>query len=295
MAVRSALRITPALSFLGIALAILAALLLSPGVSHAAPAVTTDKADYAPGEIVIITGSGFNKGDVLDVVVTRPDASIVKGDGTFSSGWDTVTAGPGGIFTYNYQLNGILGLYTIDVYASPWNGPDSYDIPMATTTFTDFTSTSLSINTAAYSTNTLAVTLTVAWAGSGGDPTQARFVNDLSPEGSCSSLGGGVYGPWTTLTEVGTSNTATFSHTLASSTATGLRRVCMEVAQGSLGSPTNLLSANDLIYYRVNNPSLAASCGLDIVLVLDSSGSIDSVELAQMKTALLGFVSAFLR
>ena len=292
MTVRSAHRLTPAL--ISIVIALLAAVVFSPSVTHAAPSVTTDKADYSPDETVIVTGSGFNNGDVLDVVITRPDASIIKGDGTFTDGWDTVTAGPGGSFTYNYVLNGILGTYTVDVYSSPWNGPDSYDVPMATTTFTDFKSVSLSIEAGAYSTNSLAVTLTVAWSGSGGDPTQARFANDLSPEGSCSNLSGGSFGPWTTLTEIGTSNTATFAHTLATSTETGLRRVCAEVAKGSLGSPSNTLPADDLIYYRVDNPALSSSCGLDIVLVLDSSGSIDSSELAQMKTAMLSFVSAFL-
>ena len=42
------------------------------------------------------------------------------------------------------------------------------------------------------------------------------------------------------------------------------------------------------------NPTLANSCGLDIALVLDSSGSIGSGELGQMKDAFEGFVSAFL-
>lgn len=44
----------------------------------------------------------------------------------------------------------------------------------------------------------------------------------------------------------------------------------------------------------VANPDLANSCGLDIALVLDSSGSIDNTELGQMKTAFNGFVDAFL-
>jgi len=42
------------------------------------------------------------------------------------------------------------------------------------------------------------------------------------------------------------------------------------------------------------NPALPTSCGLDMGLVIDSSGSIDSTELGQMKTAYKDFVDAFL-
>lgn len=42
------------------------------------------------------------------------------------------------------------------------------------------------------------------------------------------------------------------------------------------------------------NPPLEQTCGLDIVLVLDSSGSIDDTELATMKGAFEDFVDAFL-
>ena len=44
----------------------------------------------------------------------------------------------------------------------------------------------------------------------------------------------------------------------------------------------------------VPNPELGNSCGLDIALVLDSSGSINATELGQMKNAFEGFVGAFL-
>lgn len=41
------------------------------------------------------------------------------------------------------------------------------------------------------------------------------------------------------------------------------------------------------------NPSLGQSCGLDIGLVIDNSGSVDTTEMGQMKTALNSFVDAF--
>ena len=43
-----------------------------------------------------------------------------------------------------------------------------------------------------------------------------------------------------------------------------------------------------------SNPPLGQSCGLDIALVVDSSGSINNTELGQMKTAFNSFVSVFL-
>jgi Mg-chelatase subunit ChlD len=42
------------------------------------------------------------------------------------------------------------------------------------------------------------------------------------------------------------------------------------------------------------NPTLSGSCGIDMLLVIDSSGSISSSELTQMKTAYKQFVDAFL-
>ena len=44
----------------------------------------------------------------------------------------------------------------------------------------------------------------------------------------------------------------------------------------------------------VANPLLGDACGLDIMLVLDRSGSIDATEMAQMNTAAKQFVDAFL-
>jgi len=44
----------------------------------------------------------------------------------------------------------------------------------------------------------------------------------------------------------------------------------------------------------IANPNLSESCGLDMVLILDVSGSINSVKLIQMKNAFTDFVDAFL-
>ncbi len=50
---------------------------------------------------------------MVQVEVTRPDGSVVKGDGSFTPGVDSVTTTPAGDLAYDYILDGILGLYTI--------------------------------------------------------------------------------------------------------------------------------------------------------------------------------------
>ena len=99
----------------------------------------TDKPDYDPNETAIITGFRFEHGVSYDIPVTRPDESIVTGDGTGTPGWDTVTADSVGNFTYSYQLNGLTGPYVVEVHPSPWAGPGSSGTPLATATFTDMT------------------------------------------------------------------------------------------------------------------------------------------------------------
>jgi hypothetical protein len=112
------------------------------------PTLTTDKADYSPSETVHISGSSFAPLLAYDIVVIRPDGSIIKGDGNFNPDgtytcpggaaecWDTVTADASGSFTYAYVLDGIAGDYEVRAYASPWTGDRSL-AALATTTFTD--------------------------------------------------------------------------------------------------------------------------------------------------------------
>ena len=77
--------------------------------------VATDKGDYSPEETVHITGGGYAASCNVVVRVTRPDGSIVVGDGSFTPGSDTVTSSAGGDLAYDYQLDGVLGEYAVDV------------------------------------------------------------------------------------------------------------------------------------------------------------------------------------
>ncbi|MFC1727299.1 DUF4215 domain-containing protein [Patescibacteria group bacterium] len=94
------------------------------------PTVYTDKDDYAPGETVTINGENFSPNLILSIKVTRPDGSVVKGDGSFEPGIDTVETNEEGKLNYLYVLNGIIGEYLVEVL-------DEGGQVLATTTFTD--------------------------------------------------------------------------------------------------------------------------------------------------------------
>src|SRR6266516_6777800 len=80
--------------------------------------VATDQRAYNPGELVHVTGMGYAPGCDVVVKVTRPDGSVVTGDGSFAPGSDTVTTDIFGGFNYDYQLQSfppVEGTYSVDV------------------------------------------------------------------------------------------------------------------------------------------------------------------------------------
>jgi LPXTG-motif cell wall-anchored protein len=92
--------------------------------------IATDKADYAPGETVDMTGAGYAPSCLVEIEVIRPDGSVVKGDGSFEPGADEVRARAGGTIAYAYVLNGIEGVYQVRVLGAQ-------SAVLAATTFTD--------------------------------------------------------------------------------------------------------------------------------------------------------------
>jgi hypothetical protein len=109
---------------------------LNPSNAAPAPTLVSDKADYSPHEIVHLTGSGYTAGAAYDLPVRRPDGSIVKGDGSFAPGWDSVTADGSGAIAYNYALDGVFGIYEARVYPSSWSG-NWDEAPLASVSFRD--------------------------------------------------------------------------------------------------------------------------------------------------------------
>src|SRR5439155_21282691 len=114
----------------------------SPASASTNPVLATGKLDYHPEEIVDITGSGFDPGTDYAIPVLRPDGTIVKGDGTFSWGWDTANTDGSGNLSYNYQLDGVQGTYEVRAYPSDWSGDWELN-PIASVSFTDSASANL--------------------------------------------------------------------------------------------------------------------------------------------------------
>ena len=123
---------------------ILGAMLLVMISGVSALSISTDKDDYEPGEVVLISGEGFNPHAELIVTLVRPDGTIESCDASncnerFLDG--ALTSDENGEFSnYQYDLNGILGEYFIEVsdgenaayiiftdYCSPTYTVDTYD------------------------------------------------------------------------------------------------------------------------------------------------------------------------
>ena len=99
----------------------LAALVLLPAMTASAATITTNQEDYAPWEVVTITGTGFAANSTVDILITWPDGypDLISG----------IRADSIGGFTYKYEKEKFGGKYTVEAVDDANN--------TATTTFTD--------------------------------------------------------------------------------------------------------------------------------------------------------------
>jgi len=189
--------------------------------------VCTDKEDYSPEQTVHITGTGFTPDTQYSVRVTRPDSSIVTGDGSFYSWrttYDEITTDSEGSFQYDYVLDGIAGTYLIEVL-------DSDNNVLATHTFTD--APKVGSVTVSPQTGTLT-------QGTAGSATYTITVNRGSGGGSSGDFNAKL----SFITTLPTGATASFSQgSLAACTGSG-DKTCFE--------------APDTIRFSSKNDSLSA-------------------------------------
>jgi len=179
--------------------------------------LATDKADYAPTEVVVITGYGFAPNTQYTLRIYSSDEPAV--DVSYQ-----ITTDENGSFTYSYQLDGTYRPnYTVELY-------DSSGFIVATTTFLDHSGMEVKINNDDATTNSLNVTLNISWTGST-DPTQARYANDTTTGNNCSNLGTGSWTAWEAISDLG-GNTATKSWVLEVG-SDDTRKVCVETKHGS--------------------------------------------------------------
>ncbi|MCL5003734.1 MAG: chitobiase/beta-hexosaminidase C-terminal domain-containing protein [Patescibacteria group bacterium] len=100
--------------------------LLSPesGSIGSSAKVSTDKADYSPTDVAVISGSGLNAGQTYILVISSNDSPAVNVE-------TSVAADNSGNFVYNYQLDGnFRPNYKVEL-------KDSSGQVLATTAFTD--------------------------------------------------------------------------------------------------------------------------------------------------------------
>ncbi|HYM14678.1 MAG TPA: hypothetical protein VEZ14_03900, partial [Dehalococcoidia bacterium] len=133
----------------------------SGGASASAYSVTTDQEVYSAGDLVTITGAGYVAGGSYDVVVVRPDGSIVNASGV--PGFDTVTADTLGNITdlYTLTLDAPAGVYVVEVFDS---ADTAHSVPLALTSFYDDTPYPLTIT---QSSAGLTVTVSGTWKWNG--------------------------------------------------------------------------------------------------------------------------------
>jgi uncharacterized protein YegL len=234
--------------------------------------------NYSPGEIVYIHGTGFTIGDNVDISITRPDGSVdVAPGGRFPESLPVVDGNSN--FSYQYDLDGIFGIYSI--YASDGTN-------YAETTFMDAV-----YSVDSYSDNTYT---TIKDFFNTGETVYGKAIKDAAP----TYMRIRFYDPSHNIKQECISpikvNSFTCDYTLPNDAATGEWDINISTA-ASLSNPIWTLRDTDHFYVGieyVDNPDLPYSCGINIVLIVDSSASISSTELTQMKNAYKAFVDALL-
>lgn len=236
------------------------------------------KYDFSPGEIVYIHGAEFTIGNTVDISITRPDGEVdMAPGGRFPEYLPVVDENSN--FDYESDLNGIFGTYTINA---------SDGIYFAETTFNDTTYYVESYSDNTYTTVEDFFNPSQTVYGKGGTIGTAYYLKleYKNPNGVVKHQ---------CVSTVKT-NTLYCDCTLPSEPVTGEWDLFLYAS--TKNNPYSwFLMSKDHFYVGieyVENPELPYSCGIDMVLILDSSMSIDPTELSQMKTAFKHFVDIFL-
>lgn len=249
------------------------------------PSISTDKADYAPEETVTISGSNFPANTVLLIKVTRPDGSVVKGDGSFAEGSDEITTDAEGKFTYSYKLDGILGEYKVEIFQG--------ETVLATTTFTDSRTINWvtlnggsSVTVSPGATITVAINVTVSGLLYN-DWKSTKYQIEGESEQCVNTPDHTGKGTWTE------------SFTITAPSAPGVYDIEFKIYKGNSCSDlsSNWYSLrNGITVSRdiVANPPLPRSCGMNMVLVLDSSDSMSGGDITTVKTSATTLVNALM-
>jgi len=241
--------------------------------------LSTDKADYAPTDTVLITGSGFTAGETYTLIVTSEDEPPVRHE-------EQVTADESGTFIYAYQLDGNYRP-NYKVEAKDING----DI-VAIVKFTDSRSIeSIKLNGASHTivspSATVTVTIQVKTTSNGGnDWLSTRY-----------KIGSGSWQCVDTPDHT-SSGTYTESFDVTAPASLGNYDVALRAHEGAgcTGDYNDEDVVDDGIQVKniTSNPSLSSSCGMDLVLILDSSDSMTNNDILDVKDAATTLVNSLM-
>ena len=151
------------------------------------PVVLLDKGDYRDGETVHMSGLAFPPYSTFSAYVTRPDGSVVTGNGTNTPGTDSVTTDAAGSFAYDYVIrDGTREVYEVDVVRD--------GISLANTSFTDSTAFVQRIGTTTKNTLSASLSVTVGTPVGAGNSIIVAVSLDAAPgTPSCSDSSGNTY------------------------------------------------------------------------------------------------------
>ena len=220
----------------------------SDGAGATSYSVVTDQEVYAAGDLVTISGAGYTAAQPYDVVVIRPDGSILDANG--QPGFDTVTAdGAGNIIDlYTLTIDAPAGVYVAEVFD---NADTGHTLPLALNSFYDDTPYPLSINESSVG---LTATVSGAWKWDGciSHSHSARHVGfaivwgdgtgTANPSYPYTPSRDGVYpttgpgGSWIQCAPPGTGSWGDISHTYSTAGAYTICVILYDV-QFSHGSP----------------------------------------------------------
>jgi hypothetical protein len=171
-------------------LVVTACLLTGGAVADGTPGLVSDKLDYAPGETATLSGTGWNGGEAVTLVVRGGDG-LIYDEAALEADGD-------GAFSYGFTLPSIY----MPSYTAEATGSSGATV---TTTFTDsnisLTPPTTTTSVAAGSTTSVSITATKLASGPAGDPT----INSLSvPGGNANNCfgnsGGTLPSAWLTVT-----------------------------------------------------------------------------------------------
>lgn len=246
--------------------------------SDGSATITTDKADYAPTDTVLITGNGF-----LPDISYLIEITSETGNYLFS---DVVITDSKGEIIYAHQLDGTY---------RPFYRAEVKDSLGRVVAFVDFTDSRVINSVTLNGGSSVSVAPNAIISALVNVTTDG---NNSNNDWRCTSWRIGNSGSFQKVDHgnEGSSGNHDVTFDIVAPASPGTYDVSFIAYSddncNSGASQTKTLSNAVTVLPPVTNPILPQACGLDIALVIDNSTSIDSTEMTQIKNAMTAFTGA---